>query len=341
MDGRMRAALMALDVDPNGDDPRKVATTVLNGFTEENRVEMIGLSAALWHTELQMEEGDNNDPMNDELGVLSPKEIAIQVTAKLARLLKSDPREGMRWLREHPKTDPIPYMVHMDSSFHGKATGGISNSLVVQNNLRLVGENMEVGCGPGNIAAHLLERGIIPEGVIHLVDSNPNWLGYASALLRKIDGKRTVKFHPTGAAEVHVEDESIGTLWTALTLQWFDKNEGEPLKTIQRMKQILARDGTVFFVGEEPVNATANTPIGLHGKLDIGFSHGAFTYEAVCRMFEENGFVPERKGSMASMAMPTPDPAFLESLSPDMRKKAELMLAYSDHTMVGTAWRKA
>lgn len=343
MDGRMRDALMNLGVDPNGDDPRKVATTILNGFTDENRPEMIGLSAALWHRELQGEGGEESksEAPEEELGVLSPKEIAKNVTIRLAQLMRRDPRDGIRWLREHPKTDPLPYIQHMDESGHGDSTAESIGLLVNLNNLRLAGKNAEIGSGPGNIAAHLLERGLIPEGEIHLVDSNPGWLGYASSLLRRVDPHRTVKFHPTGGANVHVDDETMGTIWTALTLQWFDKNQGEPVGTIQKMKQILSKEGVVFFVGEEPVNATANTPIGLHGKLDIGFSNGAFTYEAVCKMFEEAGFQSEGIASIVSMAMPTPDPAFLDSLGPDLRKKAELMLAYSDHTMVGTAWKKA
>ncbi len=332
MDGRMKDALQALGYDPNGDDPRAVATTVLNGMTDSDRPRMITLAAALWHPDVKA----GNAEIPEELGVLTPDEVTEIVTKRLARLAQSNPSLALRWLRDNPKTGPGAYIEHMDASGHGSSTAESIRRLRDDNELDLRGANMEVGSGPGNIAAHLIKRRMVPAGNLHLVDSNPQWLGHAIPLVNKMDPERPVKIHPADAATVDPHEE-IGTVWTALTLQWFTN----PRATIDNLQKVIARDGAVFFIGETPTNATANTPRGLHGGLDIGFSHGAFSYEQVCEMFTESGFVPERNASIISMAMPTPSPEFLDSLSPEDRKKAELMLAYSDHLMVGTAWKKA
>ena len=332
MNGRMRNALKAVGVDPNGEDPRAVATAVLNGMAAEDRPGMITLASQLWHPNLPIDSGE----IEEELGVLDPSEVEEKVTLRLAWMARQNPRAAIEWLKNNPKTDPTPYMQHMDESGHGSATAESMRRLRDTNGLVLSGPNMEIGSGPGNIAAHLIKRGMMPQGNLHLVDSSTQWLGHALPLIGKVDPSRPVKIHPTDAAAVNPPEE-VGTVWTALPLQCFDN----PNATLENLRRITGPSSRVFFVGETPTNATANTPRGLHGGLDIGFSHGAFSYEQICEMFGANGFVPERKGSMVSMAMPTPDPAFLESLSPDMRKKAELMLAYSDHTMVGTAWRTA
>lgn len=332
MEQRMRDALNAVGMDPNGDDPRKVATTTINGMTAENTQEMLTLAAGLWHPDLIM----RNAEIDEELGVLTPAEVAKRVTERLAILAVTDPKKAIRWLTQNPKTDPTPYINHMDESGHGSGTAASIHKLRDANKLELKGANMEVGSGPGNIAAHLIERQLMPDGTLHLVDSNTKWLGHAIPLVRRVDPSRRVNIHPSDAALVNPSEE-IHTLWTALTLQWFDAPQG----TISNMQRIMAKDGTVFFIGETPTNATANTPRGLHGGLDIGFSNGAFTYEQVCRMFEANGFVANPSATILSMSMPAPNPEFLEALSPEQRKKAELMLAYSDHLMVGTAWKKA
>lgn len=334
MDAKMTDALHGLgeQVPPN-EDPRLVATTVLNGMFREDRRGMTRMASQMWNPTVS---SDDTTQLPKEPGVLTPDEIMAKVTKKMAAISGEYPERILEWLDRNSKTEPIPYIQHMDESGHGSGTRASIQALRKANALTLKGPNMEIGSGPGNITAHLINAGILPEGNIHLVDSNKDWLGYASPLLKQVAPNFQTLLHPHKAETVDPE-EKIGTTWTALTLQWFQ----DPASTVRNLQKIVAPEGNVFFIGETPVNATANTARGLYGGLDIGFSNGAFSYEDVCRMFEDNQFIPGETATTLRMSMPATPAEWFDRLNPEDKQKALLMRAYSDHLMVGTSWKPA
>ncbi|MFA5854687.1 MAG: class I SAM-dependent methyltransferase [Candidatus Gracilibacteria bacterium] len=325
-------------VSPGSDsnqDPRCPATEAINGIFQGDQNRLIALTASLWHPDLEESQVATPTPNTEELlsmmqtSPLTP-EIIREVAICLALLARRKP-ETIISLPIHDTAKPGPYMIHMDGcSGHGDSTTKTISTLLERNRLTFGGKYAEVGCGPGNITSRLQQKGILPAGSeVTLVDPNEEWLTHGGLLIHG-----ATLCHGNAETIEGVEDHTLDTVVTALTLQWFI----DPGETIKRIAKWMTPNGTLFFVGEHPTNATANTVTGLHRGLDIGFSNGAFSYEQICGLLSQAGFHLQPHATTVSMSMPPLRAKFLESLSNSNKALAQLLWQYSRHTMVGTAW---
>lgn len=352
MDGALRAAIEGLGgTCSETQDPRTVATGLINKICEGSRRMMSWLTAKLWRpttglaavpTQVLKERAAQLAGRSG--AVLDPAQIENEVTRVITELLNRREYDAVNLLLQaFPSASPVGYGTHIEMSGHDTGNGQTFASLLEANGLQVDGSFLEVGARGGNTTAEMVRRGIVdPErDQVVLVDPNAPCLEYAGRMLRPRLGELLV-LEARGIQDV-ARDSEIGTAYSALTMQWIDSEGDVPVVplVVDNLRRVLVRDGLFLFVGEEPVNATAATPTSVRDGLDIGFSDGALSYRGAQNLLESRDFEPSGCAVLVRLSIPTPDPAFLAELDPETRKIVTLLDAYSDHYAIGTAYRNA